>query len=105
MEANVLNNYAYLLLKSKESTKEDYKRAHSMIENCIKLTPESSKSAPFLDTLAISYFMRKDYTQALYVQKQALALAPSNTLQPYLKRYDIMREIVKLPAKQGFFDE
>jgi tetratricopeptide (TPR) repeat protein len=91
------------LLKSKKSNQEDYKRAHEMIERCIKLTPESSKNAAFLDTLAISYFIKKDYTQALYVQKQALALAPSNMLSSYLKRYDIMRDVVKSPTKQGVF--
>ncbi|MBN1256969.1 MAG: hypothetical protein JXA52_04620 [Planctomycetes bacterium] len=91
LRANLLNSLAWLLATTADPKVRDLDTAQELSIKCIKLLPEASRNAAFLDTLAMTYYLKGDSKQAVKVQKEALARAPGSELYLLLQNYDLFK--------------
>jgi tetratricopeptide (TPR) repeat protein len=86
-EAIALNNLAWLLLTSDDSSAQDYERAFEMAKRAVEL----ERNPVYLDTLAEAYYKRGDRENAIKVQKEAVELSKGSrdekTLLERLKKF------------------
>lgn len=82
-DAMVLNNYAYYL----SLMGEQLSKAERMSSQAVTLEPENGT---YLDTYAWVFFMRKDYSQALYYMKLAIQYSKDVTATLYEHYGDIL---------------